>query len=64
MAIVDHPAVFMGSLVVAPHCIKAEMRQVMSQLIQVLLAEGLRLLGAWSASHAGILARAKKQRSW
>lgn len=50
---VDHSAVLMGSLIESPDRVDRLMRQVVSQLIQILLREDLRLLGAWSAAMRG-----------
>jgi hypothetical protein len=50
--VVDHPAVFMGSLVEARDRIHAQVRQVVPKLVQILLGEDFRLLGTRMASHA------------
>jgi hypothetical protein len=49
-------AVLVGTIVKAPHSIHTQVRQVVAQLVEILLCQLFVLFGIRAASHAGIVA--------
>ena len=52
-SVVDHAAVLVRLLVEVPDSWQAEVREVVSKLLQVLFAQNLHLTWVWTPSHCG-----------
>jgi hypothetical protein len=50
-SVVNQPAIAVGSLVKVPHCARAEVREIVTEFLQFLLAQYLRFSAIRTSSH-------------